>query len=244
MVERFRIQVRYETEWVHAFNEVLVNSQFSRESVLRSYGRLAQVCPPGIDTDRFSLQARPNTARGNVLSVGAMVEAKNPLFLVGAVAAATPAVSQFVWVANYVDERCRQQVERAAAEAGVPFDLRPRVSDHDLMRAYADADVFVYAPRLEPLGLAPLEANATGLPVVAVAEAGVRETIIDGVNGTIVEHDPEQFGAALAALLGDSARTRTLGRSARDHILQNWALAPSIKRLEAQLHSAQTAADL
>jgi glycosyltransferase involved in cell wall biosynthesis len=42
-----------------------------------------------------------------------------------------------------------------------------------------------YAPRLEPLGLAPLEAGACGLPVVAVAEAGVRETVVDGITGSL-----------------------------------------------------------
>ena len=36
----------------------------------------------------------------------------------------------------------------------------------------------LYAPRLEPFGLAPLEANACGLPVIAVPEGGVRETVV------------------------------------------------------------------
>jgi glycosyltransferase involved in cell wall biosynthesis len=214
---------------------VLVNSFFSREAVLRGYGRLARVCLPGIDTERFGLQGRPEDVRGNVLSVGALVEGKNPRFLVGAVGAAAPAMARFVWVANYVDERCRQLVEQAAAEVGVSFELRRKVSDNELLQAYAEADVFVYAPRLEPFGLAPLEANATGLPVVAVAEGDVRETIVDGVNGALVDHDHDQFGSALAALLADSTRTRALGRSARDHVIEHWGLPSSIDRLQTHL---------
>jgi len=45
----------------------------------------------------------------------------------------------------------------------------------------------LYAPRLEPVRYAPLEANACELPVVGVAEGGLRETIVDGVNGLLVD---------------------------------------------------------
>lgn len=236
-VERSRIQVGAETTWIHAFDEVLVNSSFTRESVLRAYGRLSQVSPLGIDSERFRLQDRPEHARGTVLTVGALVVEKNAVFLVRAVGAAGPAVRRFTWVANYVNDRYRQVVERAASDAGVSLDLRCSVNDDDLLQSYAEADVFVYAPRLEPFGLAPLEANATGLPVVAVAEGGVRETIVDGVNGTIVDHDEAAFGAAVAGLLGDIDRARALGRSAREHVVQRWPLAASIERLEAHLVS-------
>jgi glycosyltransferase involved in cell wall biosynthesis len=234
-VEQARIQVRTETTSVFAFDEVLVNSAFCRESVLRAYGRLSRVCPPGIDTDRFRFQERPVPARGQVCTVGALVLEKNPVFLVHAVAAAGPAVRLFTWVANYVDAQQQQLTERAAAEAGVPFVLEVAASEDELLRRYADADVFVYAPLLEPFGLAPLEANATGLPVVAVAEGGVRETIVDGVNGTVVDHDDAAFGAAVAGLLGDIGRARSLGVAARDHVVEHWSLARSIERLEIHL---------
>jgi len=45
----------------------------------------------------------------------------------------------------------------------------------------------LYAPRLEPVRYAPLEANACELPVVGVTEGGLRETIVDGVNGLLVD---------------------------------------------------------
>lgn len=233
-VQQARIHVGAETRWVHAFDEVLVNSLYSRESVLRAYGRLSRVCLLGIDTARFGLQERPAQLRGTVMTVGALVIEKNAEFLVRAVAAAGP-VRRFVWVANYVNERYRKLVERAAADAGLDLELRVAISDDELLRSFAEADVFVYAPRLEPFGLAPLEANATGLPVVAVAEGGVRETVVDGVNGILAEHDEASFAAAVAGLLEDAVRTRALGRSARDHVVRRWPLDASIERLERQL---------
>jgi glycosyltransferase involved in cell wall biosynthesis len=60
----------------------------------------------------------------------------------------------------------------------------------------------VYSARLEPFGLAPLEANACATPVVAVAEGGVRESIGNGVNGVLIsERRPEQIGQELLSFL-------------------------------------------
>lgn len=236
-VERARIQVAVETASVAAFDEVLVNSAFSRESVLRAYGRLSRISPLGIDVERFPFQERPARSRATVLSVGAMVAEKNAPFVVRAVARAAPAVSRLVWVANYVDRRCGAEVERVAAEVGVELELRVAISDAELLRSYAEADAFVYAPRLEPFGLAPLEAGATGLPVVAVAEGGVRETVVDGVNGVLVDHDEDAFGTAVAELLNDISRARRLGRSAHEHVVRCWPLPEAIDRLDAQLRA-------
>ncbi len=242
-VELSRIQVRAETDWIHAFDEVLVNSLYSRESTLRAYSRLSRVCFLGIDTDRFRLVDRPTNPRGNVVTVGALVAEKNPAFIVRAAAAAGSKVQRLTWVANHVDQPTWKFVQRIAADVGITVDLRTAVSDDELLRCYADADVFVYAPRLEPFGLAPLEANATGLPVIGVAEAGVRETLVDGVNGIVVEHDVTAFGHAIAGLLADPSRVRSLGKSAHEHVLRCWPISASIDRVEADFASLLSRGD-
>ena len=236
-VEGARIQVRAETAWVHAFDEVLVNSLFNREAVLRAYGRSSRVASPGVDAGRFAMQTRPAASRGSIVTVGALVAEKDPHFLIRAAAAAGPAIRRFVWVANYAGG-LRSEVTASAAEAGVPLELRVGVSEAELLRAYAEADVFVYAPHLEPLGLAPLEASATGLPIVAVAEGGVRETVRHGVNGLFVDHDAAQFGAAVAELLEDPARAQALGRAGRDLVESDWSESAALDRFVALLGDA------
>ena len=76
------------------------------------------------------------------------------------------------------------QAEELAAARGVPFSPHLRIPDDQLIALLNRAAVMVYAPRLEPFGLAPIEAAACALPVVAVAEGGVRETVIDGRHTT------------------------------------------------------------
>ena len=92
----------------------------------------------------------------------------------------------------------------------------------------------VYAPRLEPFGYAPLEAAACGLPVVAKAEGGVRETVVDAVTGFLVDDD-EQLGPSIARLLHQPELARLMGRSARRNAEATWSLDAATTRLEAQL---------
>ena len=55
----------------------------------------------------------------------------------------------------------------------------------DLARAYASADIFLFASRTDTFGQVMLEAQASGLPVVAVDEGGPRALIEDGRTGLL-----------------------------------------------------------
>jgi glycosyltransferase involved in cell wall biosynthesis len=59
------------------------------------------------------------------------------------------------------------------------------VSSDEIRAAYRQAGV-VLLPGVEDFGIVPLEAQACGRPVVAVAEGGALETVIDGVTGALV----------------------------------------------------------
>ena len=115
------------------------------------------------------------------------------------------------------------------------FEPRRLISDAEVIETLNRAALLVYTSRLEPFGFAPLEANACGTPVVAVAEGGVRETIKDGVNGLLVDSEPEAIAEAMAALLGDSDRAARMGERACEYVRQEWGLGRSIDRLEANL---------
>ncbi len=77
-------------------------------------------------------------------------------------------------------------------------------------------DVFVSASRVEPFGLAIVEAMASGLPVAATASEGAREIIEDGVSGRLVPlRDAEKLAEAICDLLSDETERERLGDNAR-----------------------------
>ena len=88
--------------------------------------------------------------------------------------------------------------------------LRARLGEHatflgwlggeDLARAYASADVFLFASTTDTYGQVILEAAASGLPVVAVAEGGPAALIENRHTGLLCRPDPDHLAGALLQL--------------------------------------------
>jgi glycosyltransferase involved in cell wall biosynthesis len=229
-VRGLRIQMREELRNAWAYDSILVNSLYSRESLLRAYGISAQLRYPGIDTSLFARRDLPK--EDYVVGIGAFVREKNIGLIIEALGQVAGPRPRLVWIGNVAAPGQLEELRRLAALRGVMFEPRVRVSDEELLDTLNRALAMVYAPRLEPFGLAPLEANACGLPVVAVAEGGVRETIVDGVNGLLVEHDPAALARAIERLRDDPDLARQLGESAERLVHERWSLPASIDRLE------------
>ena len=228
-----RVQAREEVNNAAAFRRILVNSYFSRESVLRAYGLDSDVCYLGIDTGHFT--DRGLTRGTDIVSLGSITREKNLSLCIQAIGAIAPPRPKLVWIGNIVDQPYLDDMRRLAEAQGVAFEPMVRVSDDTLLDTLNRAAVMVYAPRLEPFGLAPLEANACGVPVVAVAEGGVRETVVDGVTGLLVAHNPAAMGAGVTHLLQDPALARQLGANARKAVEEKWSLASATDRIEQEL---------
>lgn len=93
------------------------------------------------------------------------------------------------------------RMRRAIVDQGLDWVHLPgRVSREELARLYASADVFVQPTLAESFGLAALEARAAGLAVVGRSGSGLREFVIDGVNGLLVRDDTA-MAEALARLV-------------------------------------------
>jgi glycosyltransferase involved in cell wall biosynthesis/predicted metal-dependent phosphoesterase TrpH len=71
-----------------------------------------------------------------------------------------------------------------------------------LARAYADADVFVFPSTTDTFGQVILEAQASGLPVVAVAEGGPVSLIEDRVSGLLRRADAGELAEAVLEVAG------------------------------------------
>ena len=102
--------------------------------------------------------------------------------------------------------------------------LRERLGEHatflgwlggeDLARAYASADVFLFASRTDTYGQVIVEAQASGLPVVAVAEGGPVSLIEPGETGLLAPADPDGLAAEVLRLAHDPWMRERIRRTA------------------------------
>ena len=234
-VQGFRLQAREERDNTGGYDKILVNSLYSRESVLRSFCLDSTVCYLGVDSSLF----HPNgvTREGFVVGLGSVTAVKGVDVAIRAMAAiAVENRPELKWIGNVADKDYHRAMVELAAELDVRFEVKINLSDSELVDFLNRAALLLYTSTLEPFGFAPLEANACETPVVAIAEGGVRETVHHKANGLLVyERDPEVIGQAVLELLEDEGLACRLGRAGRQMVAERWTWGDAVIRLEEQL---------
>lgn len=101
------------------------------------------------------------------------------------------------------------QIKKVASEIGVDVVFKGDQRGESLAALYAEADIFVMSSRSHPVdvesfGLAYLEASAIGIPVLGYDLGGVKEAVLEGKTGFLVEEgDINKLSYKLEQLLGD-----------------------------------------
>ena len=213
------------------FHRFLTVSEYSARE-LRAPASRTRVIYGGVDCDRY----RPDgaTERSGVLFVGRLTPHKGVDRLIRAL---PPGGSLTVVGSGGHDPKPPERdypalLERLAIGREVRF-LGP-VPDSELPGLYRGAAV-VALPSVhrtlfgrhvavsELLGLAVLEAMASGTPVVCSRVGGLPEIVEDGVTGFLVRPgDVGELGERLEQLLGDARLAARLGRNARERVLERF----------------------
>jgi glycosyltransferase involved in cell wall biosynthesis len=173
------------------------NSSAVAARVRSFWKRDARVIHPPVRVEFFGEDVHRDSDRGFVLGVGRWVPYKN-LHLV--IEAADIAGLPVKIAGRGPDAR---RIRDAAAAAKVPVELVEAPDDHELRRLYAHARCLVF-PTVEDFGIVPVEAQAAGTPVVAVAAGGALDTVVHEVTGVLVADSSPQ------ALAGGIRRCSTL----------------------------------
>jgi glycosyltransferase involved in cell wall biosynthesis len=161
--------------------------------IRRYYNRDAVVIYPPVDTDFFCPASNGQTTVSDnfLLIVSALVPYKRidvaieasrlsgrPLRIIG-------------------DGPERDKLTSLAAASGSDVQLLGALSDEEVREHYRTAAA-VLLPGEEDFGIVPVEAQACGRPVIALARGGALETIVDNVTGVLVREDtPEAFARGI-----------------------------------------------
>ncbi|CCE76578.1 glycosyltransferase [Clavibacter nebraskensis] len=214
------------------------------------------VIPCGVDIEHFTPRADDDDAAGpmRVMVVGRLVPRKGvdlAIEAVGILARRGHRDVELVVVggsgdaASGADDPEARRLMDAARAAGVADRVRlhGRVSQADMPAVMRTADVVVCAPWYEPFGIVPLEAMASGVPVVASAVGGLTDSVVDGVTGILVPpRDPAAIADALGELRADPARRRRLGRAGRARMEHGYAWSTVAARTAEAYRAAIQAA--
>ncbi|MEJ7824402.1 MAG: glycosyltransferase [Solirubrobacteraceae bacterium] len=173
----------------------------------------------GVDLSRFSPQRRVAgllPGEITVLYAGRLTREKGADLLADAFLAARER-----------DPRLHLALAGGGPEEGA---LRERLGEHatflgwlegdELARAYASADIFLFASRTDTFGQVLLEAQASGLPVVAVGEGGPTSIVTDRSTGRLCSADAGDLADVVCELAAQPSQRERLARTAAEGVRQ------------------------
>ena len=185
------------------------NSEFVRRRIAKVWRRDAEVIHPPVETSLFT----PSTEIDDYyLWVGAMVPYKRPDLAVDA------------FTANGLPLLMVGQgsmLKRLKARAGSNIRFIDRLDFNALRHTYARARAFVITAE-EDFGIAPVEAMASGRPVIALGRGGALDTVVPGRTGVFFDRqEPESLITAV-----DEMRQFLCHFDPRDAVAQADRFAP------------------
>ena len=228
----YRYRAREERKAAAAFDRILVNSLYSRESTIRTYGLDSRLCYLGVDTEIF--QDRKLERERFVVGLGSFDYVKNAGLAIQAISKMREQKFKLVWICNFANPKYRSEMLTLAEQLGVDFEIREMVTDEILVDILNRATALLYTSRLEPFGLAPLEASACGAAVVGVPEGGIRETVRADFNG-LLGLTPEDLGRQLDRLALNPGLGVELGQRGHEWVHQTWTLKDCWDRFETHV---------
>jgi glycosyltransferase involved in cell wall biosynthesis len=166
---------RWDAATASRVNRFVANSRHIAERIRRYYNRVATVVYPPVDTVFF--HPAPVVPDSHFLVVSALVPYKR----VDLAMAACTKMGVPLRIVGDGPDRLRLQ-----AQAGPGVEFLGALSDEGVREEYRRARA-VILPGEEDFGIVPVEAQACGRPVVALAKGGVLETVRDGETGVLFD---------------------------------------------------------
>jgi glycosyltransferase involved in cell wall biosynthesis len=187
---------------------------------------------PFLDPGRFTPRPAASAAVPRLIAV-AMMRPGDKLASYRLLGEALARLLDLDWTLEIVgDGPARGAVRSALAGVADRVSWSGALSADATAARLGAADLYVWPAINEAYGMALLEAQASGLPVVAGASGGVAGIVADGVSGLLVTPgDASSFAAAVRRLVADAGIRRRYAAAARRRVLDEHGIAAAAARL-------------
>jgi glycosyltransferase involved in cell wall biosynthesis len=210
-------------------------SNYSAKKIIQFYGidkKKIHVVPNGVDTNRFKPSQNLEKTKQQigidnklcVLFVGRLIPRKGLPFLIKAAQHVTKEYPQtmFVIVGNGPQKtNLITQLEKINLKNN--FIFLGDTQETLLPDIYNCADIFALPSIQEGQGIALLEAQATGKPVVAFNVGGVGEAVLDQKTGFLMKPNSRQLAEAILKLLSNYSLREKMGNKGREFVSANFS---------------------
>ena len=191
---------------------------------------------PFLDAAAYGGKTRTRTGPARLIAVG-MMRYGDKLASYRLLGDALSLLRDLPWSMEVIgDGPARHEVENALHSVRERVTWVGEIDSLEIAGRFAAADLCVWPALNEAYGMALLEAQASGVPVVAGSGAGVGEIVVSGVTGLLVPlGDAPAFAEAVRSLITDHSRRSAFAEAARRRVAAEHDLSTAARRLNAAI---------
>jgi len=195
------------------YTKILGISKEIKKRIKRDYHRESEIFYPGVDPKKYKTGKYGNY----ILSVTRMVSAKRPMMI----------AESMKYVKNknikmmFVGEGPFEEKIKKIAEKQKNIIMKGLVSEEELINLYANCLGAIYIPINEDYGYVPIEAGVSGKATIGVNEGGLKETIVDGKTGFLIDNiTPQKVAEKIDILANNKNLAIKMGKAAKKHCVK------------------------
>ena len=198
---------------------IVTNSRFSAGKIEKYYKRKADIVYPGVDPLKYK--------RGRYGDYALCVSRISPEKGMDRLVKYWKGLKIKLKIVGGGDAKYVRKIKSAAPQE---FEFLGVVDDNRLKDLYSNCFCVVFLPHEEDFGIVPLEAMASGKPVIAAKEGGPKETIISGKTGFLIDNEG-QFREKITLLYKDRPLCKKLGIAGSKRV-ENFTWDSTFKAME------------
>ncbi len=202
-----RVKKEIDASNIKHANLVLANCKYSQKNIKKAYGIKSFICYLGVDKNLF----KP-----------IKIKKEYDLLFVGS----------DVWMEGFDTLQEINKIFNYSLKIHVIKKQKGKyISDNELVNEYNKAKLVIVLGRFDPFSMIPLEAMACKVPPLVVNEGGPVEAVQNGIDGFLIERDPQQFAKKIKELLENDTKRKIIGNNGRKKIESFWNWEKSTERL-------------
>ncbi|MDE1828112.1 MAG: glycosyltransferase [Candidatus Micrarchaeota archaeon] len=217
---------------INRIEGLATNSETTNARIKKYFGRSATVINPGVDAkdfrnagdgkyffypSRFYLNKRQEYVIEAFKKFVNKTGLKNyKLVLSGSLSNDKEHIAYLNWL-------------KKIAPKNVIFKLH--TTDEQVRELYANCTAVLFAAMNEDYGIVPIEAMASAKPLIAVNEGGLRETVVNGKTGMLID-SAEQMAEKMKFVVEHKALAEKMGKDARKRAIANYSWEAFFKKFD------------
>ena len=194
-----------------------------------------EIIPFGVDADLFkpdnSIKGKKTFVIGTIKSLEKVYGIDRLIEVFEIVSKKIPESICYIYGNGSQESSLKSIVKEKELEEKIIF--KGKINNYEVPNRLSEIDIFCALSRSESFGVAVIEASACQKPVIATNIGGLKEVIVNGETGYLMNYDPEKIANKIIDLYSNNDKRKILGENGRNFVMSNFDWTKNVAKMKS-----------